>query len=238
MSDFIINSSQIAANFNKIKVHVSQSALASSHQSETVRLIAVSKNFTVEHIITAIEAGCIEFGENRVQEAESKWLHLKALYPHIKLHLIGHLQTNKVKRAVSLFDVIHSLDNENLAKELSKQMLKQKKDITILVQVNLGNESQKRGISSADLPEFMHTITHQYKIAVSGLMCIPPVHTNASYYFNQLRSLAKQLIKEQISTNLKLSMGMSGDYQAAILAGADYVRIGRAIFGSRDNKLL
>jgi PLP dependent protein len=235
MQDPVINASQIVESFNKVKIHVSHSALASDRQPEQVSLIAVSKHFSVQHIVAAINAGCIEFGENRVQEAENKWLDLKGLYPHIKLHLIGHLQTNKVKRAVSLFDVIHSLDNENLAKELAKQILNQQKDVQILVQVNLGDEPQKRGISPADLKEFMQLVTQQYQLKVSGLMCIPPVHADAKYSFNQLSSLAGELAGSGIATDLKLSMGMSGDYQAAILAGADYVRIGSAIFGSRSN---
>ena len=190
-------------------------------------IIAVSKTFPVKDIMPLIEYGHIHFGENKIQEAMNKWTDLKSNFPNIKLHLIGKLQTNKVKFAVKLFDYIHSDDNEKLAKKISEEQKKQNKKIKIFIQVNIGNEKQKSGISKENLKNFYY-FCKDLELDVIGLMCIPPLNTNSKYFFEEMYDLNTNL-------NLKdLSMGMTSDYIEAAKNSATYLRIGSKIFGSRN----
>ena len=190
-------------------------------------IIAVSKTFPVKDIMPLIEYGHIHFGENKIQEAMNKWTDLKSNFPDIKLHLIGKLQTNKVKFAVKLFDYIHSVDNEKLAKKISEEQKKQNKKIKIFIQVNIGNEKQKSGISKENLKNFYY-FCKDLELDVIGLMCIPPLNTNSKSYFEEMYDLNTDL-------NLKdLSLGMTSDYIEATKNSASYLRIGSKIFGSRN----
>ena len=191
-----------------------------------IKIIAVSKTFCLEKISPLIDYGHLDYGENKVQEAFEKWSEIKAKKPDIKLHLIGGLQTNKVKFAISLFDYIHSLDSTKLAKKIADEELKQSKKIKIFIQVNLGNEEQKSGIRLEKLDE-LYKYAIKLNLNIIGLMCVPPVSEDASLYFNQLKLHNKRLgLKE-------LSMGMSGDFIKAIENDATFIRVGSNIFGSR-----
>ena len=189
-------------------------------------IIAVSKTFKEEHILPLLEHGHLHFGENKIQESIDKWSSLKKKYPKIYLHFIGKLQTNKVKLAVNLFDYIHSLDNIKLAKKISDEQVKQKKKIKIFIQVNLGNEEQKSGISKENLYSFLDH-SKKLDLDIIGLMCIPPINESPDKYFQELRDLNLKL-------NLSdLSMGMSSDYLKAVENSATFIRIGSNIFGER-----
>lgn len=194
---------------------------------ESVRLIAVSKTKPVTEIEPALAAGQIDFGENYVQEAQAKWPELKLRYPKTRLHMIGPLQSNKAREAVALFDAIHSLDRESLAKELAKEIAKAGRSPELLVQVNTGEEPQKGGVAPQDLDGFLSLVRDRYGLVISGLMCIPPAEHQPSPHFALLAKLAR---RHGLS---ELSMGMSADYEAAIQLGATYVRVGSAIFGAR-----
>ena len=196
-------------------------------QSESPKIIAVSKTFPIEKIFPLIEGGHIDFGENKVQETLDKWKVIKTKYNHIKLHLIGKLQTNKVKFAVNIFDYIHSVDNEKLANKISSEIKKSKKKIKIFIQVNIGREKQKSGINVENLENF-YNHCKKLDLDVVGLMCIPPVDENSEKYFKEMESLNKELkLKE-------LSMGMSDDYLKAINYSSTFLRIGTSIFGKRS----
>lgn len=192
-----------------------------------VKIVAVSKTIASENIITAIENNCQIFGENYVSEATAKWPALKLKYPNIRLHFIGHLQSNKAKNVVDLFDCIESVDSPKLAKEIAKQLQKINKKIDIFIQVNIGSESQKSGIEIAKLPELIKYCQSLPELNLLGLMAIPPANQNPSPFFALLAKLAKE-------HNLNcLSMGMSSDYEQAIALQANYIRLGTAIFGER-----
>ena len=197
-----------------------------------VQLIAVSKTFEAEHIAPVIAAGQRLFGENRVQEAKGKWPTLREGRPDIELHLIGPLQSNKVREALALFDVIQTLDRESLAKELAKEIARGVAEggrpaPRLLVQVNTGEEPQKAGVTPAELPELLRLCRDELKLDIAGLMCIPPVEEEPAIHFAFLAKLAAE-------QGLKgLSMGMSDDYETAVAFGATYVRVGSAIFGHR-----
>lgn len=191
------------------------------------RLIAVSKVQPKERVVTALEAGHREFGENRVQEAEERWTDLKADYPDVRLSLIGSLQTNKAAKAVELFDEIQSVDRAKLARALAKEMDKQGKPLPVYLQVNTGAEEQKGGVLASEL-EALHQECLSLGLNVVGLMCIPPAGDDPSLHFALLKKFAKNLGLE------KLSMGMSGDYALAAAMGATDIRVGTAIFGERD----
>ena len=217
----------IAENINLIRSKINQAAKSHLRNPSIINLVAVSKNFGITEIEEAINSGCNIFGENKVTEAKEKWPKLKEKYPEIKLHLIGHLQSNKAKDAVKLFDVIESLDSEKLAKILAMEMTKQNKFLEIFVQINLGEEEQKSGISPQDADQFIKKVINDYKLNVTGVMGIPPANENPALYFALLTTIAKR-------NNLKnISMGMSGDYETAIALGANFVRVGSAIFGTR-----
>jgi len=191
-----------------------------------VTLIAVSKTRDAEAILPLIQAGQRVFGENRVQEAESKWPALREAYPDIELHLIGQLQSNKAEEAVALFDVIHSLDRPSLLTALAKAMDKTGRRVPCFVQVNIGDEAQKGGCPINELPAFLAAV-RAANVPLAGLMCIPPADTEAAPFFALLAKLAKD------HDLTGLSMGMSGDYETAIMLGATHIRVGTALFGGR-----
>ena len=191
------------------------------------KIIAVSKTFNMDKIAPLIDYGHIDFGENKVQEAVDKWTAVKEKNKIIKLHMIGKLQTNKVKFAVKIFDYIHSVDSEKLAKKIADEQLKFGKNIKVFIQVNLGNESQKSGIDK-DQVENLITYCSQIKLSVIGLMCIPPINLDPLYFFKQMREL------NQFFNFNELSMGMSSDYLIATNNSATYLRIGSSIFGQRS----
>jgi len=191
-------------------------------------IIAVSKTFQILDIIPLIKYGHIHYGENKVQEAMEKWQGTKKEFKNIKLHMIGKLQTNKVKYVIPLFDYIHSLDNLKLAEKISKEQIKKNKIINLFIQINIGNEKQKNGILIEELDNFYKTCTQDLGLKVIGLMCLPPNEKKSSIYFHKMQQLAEKL-------NLKeISMGMSSDYLEAINFQATYLRIGTKIFGNRN----
>ncbi|MGY8985087.1 MAG: YggS family pyridoxal phosphate-dependent enzyme [Sphingomonadales bacterium] len=192
------------------------------------KLVAVSKTHPIETIKKALEFGHRAFGENRIQEANSKWVELKKQYQGIELHLIGSLQTNKVSTAVELFDVIETLDRFKLAKALKIEMDKQNRDVQLLIQVNTGGEEQKGGVLPKDLDALMIYCKEDLGLFIKGLMCIPPVNAEPSMHFALLYKLAK---KYGLTS---LSMGMSGDYDVAIQFGATHIRVGTGVFGNRS----
>ena len=210
----------IIKNFQNIK---------SSINNSNVNIIAVSKTFSFETISPLVDFGHLHFGENKVQEAQSKWLKLKNEKPNLQLHMVGKLQSNKAKVAVKLFDFIHSVDNEKLAIELAKYENLLNKKNKYFIQVNIGNESQKSGIHIDKLFDF-YFFCKRISLNIIGLMCVPPNDKNSKKYFIELSKLNKFLKLDQIS------MGMSGDYLDAIQCGSTFVRIGSAIFGDRVTK--
>ena len=190
------------------------------------KIIAVSKTFKIDHISPVIEYGHIDYGENKVQEAIEKWSEIKIKNNKIKLHLIGKLQTNKVKFAIKLFDYIHSLDSEKLAKKISEEQFKQNLKPKIFIQINIGNESQKSGILKKDLIDF-YDFSKKLGLDIVGTMCLPPMDEDSSKYFSEMKDL-----NQKINLN-EISMGMSGDYLNAIESRSTYLRIGSNIFGQR-----
>ena len=191
------------------------------------KVIAVSKTFSLDKILPLIDYGHLDYGENKVQEAIEKWSDIKLTKKELKLHLIGKLQTNKVKQAIKIFDYIHSVDSEKLAKKIADEEDKQGKKIKIFIQVNIGDENQKSGINKNQLSDF-YQFCKTLKLNVVGLMCIPPFDQDSKKYFEEMSVLNKKL-------NLNdLSMGMSSDYLEAINYSATYLRIGSSIFGNRN----
>ena len=195
---------------------------------QKTKIIAVSKTFPAENIVPLLDYGHREFGENKVQEALQKWPNLKAQYKNTNLHMIGKLQTNKVKFLFPHFDYVHSLDSIKLAEKISKAELKYKKKLKIFIQVNLGNEENKNGISISELSSLYEQSIKKFNLNIIGLMCIPPKDGFASNYFKELKNLNKELDLNE------LSMGMSQDYLDAANVGATYLRIGSEIFGYRS----
>ena len=196
-------------------------------KSDSPNIIAVSKTFAMDKINPLIESGHLDFGENKVQEALDKWSDIKLKNNNIKLHLIGKLQTNKVKHAVKIFDYIHSVDNEKLAKKISDELNKNQRNIKIFLQVNIGKENQKSGVDVDNL-ENLFLYCKKINLEVIGLMCIPPVGIDSKEYFKKMRDLTKNLMLKD------LSMGMSSDYLKAIEYSSTYLRIGSSIFGARS----
>jgi pyridoxal phosphate enzyme (YggS family) len=219
----------VANNLALINKKIEASLEGANRQKHDVNLIAVSKVQPVEKIEAALVEGHRIFGENRIQEAAFKWPALKIKYPDAKLHLIGPLQTNKVKDAIMLFDVIETLDRLKLAEEIKKQSVKKGSDITCYVQVNTGEEQQKAGVFPAEAEEFVQYCQKTVGLNITGLMCIPPVSEEPALHFSLLGEIAGRL-------NLPiLSMGMSDDFETAIAFGATHVRIGSSIFGKRES---
>ncbi|MBY0280881.1 MAG: YggS family pyridoxal phosphate-dependent enzyme [Alphaproteobacteria bacterium] len=191
------------------------------------QLMAVSKGQGIEKILPLLKVGQTLFGENRVQEAEDKWPSLKENYPNIAVHLIGPLQTNKVKQALGLFNCIQSVDNQRLADKLKQEMSRMNLNTPLMIQLNLGNEPQKRGVSLSDADDFINYCKHELKLSIIGLMGIPPLEKDPVPYFRNLIALADQHNLPQ------RSMGMSLDYDKAIKCGSTLIRIGAALFGPR-----
>ena len=191
------------------------------------KVIAVSKTFSLDKILPLIDYGHLDYGENKVQEAIEKWSDIKLTKKELKLHLIGKLQTNKVKQAIKIFDYIHSVDSEKLAKKIADEETKQGKKIKIFIQVNIGNEEQKSGVNKSSVYE-LYSYCKAINLNVIGLMCIPPLDKSSDIFFKEMSTLNKNLNLDE------LSMGMSADYLDAIKNSATYVRIGSNIFGERS----
>ena len=194
---------------------------------DNLKIIAVSKTFSIDQILPLIKHGHSDYGENKVQEAINKWSDVKLEYSDIKLHLIGKLQSNKTKLAVKLFDYIHSVDSEKIAKKIAEEELKQNKKVKIFIQVNIGDENQKSGIIKKNLNEF-YSYCKELELDIIGLMCIPPANIDPKFFFQEMKLLTKKLDLPE------LSMGMSSDYLEAAKNSATYLRIGSKIFGNRD----
>ncbi|MFC5069627.1 YggS family pyridoxal phosphate-dependent enzyme [Flaviflagellibacter deserti] len=215
-----------AERLNDVRNAIARAAKSARREATDVILVAVSKTFDAEHIEPVLQAGQTVFGENRVQEAAEKWPALRAKYPDTKVHLIGPLQSNKAREAVTLFDVIHSVDRRKIAETLMAEMEKQKRFLPVFLQINTGEEPQKAGVAPLEADAFI-AFCRDLGLTVEGLMCIPPAEENPAPHFALLEKIARR-------NGLKgLSMGMSGDFETAIAHGATYVRVGSAIFGAR-----
>ena len=207
---------KIKSNINKLK------------NKDRIKIVAISKTFSLDHIKPLIDYGHLHYGENKVQEAEMKWKVIRKEKPNLKLHMVGKLQSNKAKKAVEVFDYIHSLDSQKLADILSKCQTEINKSINYFIQVNIGKEQQKSGIPYNEVDAFFNYCTKEKKMNVLGLMIIPPNDSNTDKYFKNISELNASLdLKE-------LSMGMSSDYMTAIKYRATYLRIGSSIFGKRN----
>jgi pyridoxal phosphate enzyme (YggS family) len=217
-----------AERLDKIRKRIAAAAREAGRPPEDVTLIAVSKTFGADDIVPVLDAGQRVFGENRVQETKGKWPALRDEYPGIELHLIGPLQSNKVKEAVALFDAIHTLDRPKIARLVSEEMAEQGRRPKLFIQVNTGNEPQKSGVVPAEAEALYIKCGAEFGLAVEGLMCLPPVDEPPEPHFALLAKLAADL---GLSS---LSMGMSADFEAAIRLGATHVRVGSAIFGERN----
>ena len=214
-------------NLLKISENVKANLSTDANLSKIPNIIAVSKTFKIEHIKPLIDYGHIHYGENKVQEAQEKWTNVKENNKNIKLHLIGRLQSNKVKLALKLFDYIHSLDSKKLADKISYQLKEQNLNTKLFIQVNIGDEDQKSGIPKNEILDF-YNYCKSINLNILGLMCIPPIDKDSKYYFKEMNILNKKLdLKE-------LSMGMSSDYLNAIENNSTYIRVGSSIFGQRN----
>ena len=212
--------STIIERYNKIKSFI-------DNNNYKANIVAISKTFDLPQIKPLIEFGHLHFGENKVQEAEKKWKELKKSKNDLKLHMIGRLQSNKAKKAVELFDYIHSLDSEKLAKELCKRQKEKGKNLGYFIQINLGSEEQKGGVEINDIKSFQNYCIKELNLSILGLMAIPPNDSQPEKYFRQISEINRQFNFQQ------LSIGMSNDYLLAIRYGATFIRVGSAIFGSR-----
>ena len=206
---------------NNIKIYLEKLNIKNNPKT-----IAVSKTFKIEKILPLIEHGHLDFGENKVQEAVEKWTEIKKSHSSIKLHMIGKLQTNKVKFAVQLFDYIHSVDNEKLAKKIALEQSRINKKVKIFLQVNIGDENQKSGINKNEVEQLV-SVCKEISLNVVGLMCIPPINVDPENYFSEMNKLKKDLDLAE------LSMGMSSDYLKAVKHLSTYIRVGSSIFGQR-----
>ena len=207
---------------NSIKIHLNKLNIINNP-----KIVAVSKTFKIDKILPLIEHGHTDYGENKVQEALEKWTEIKRQNSKIKLHMVGKLQTNKVKFAVQLFDYIHSVDSEKLARKIAEEQNKMKKKIKIFLQVNIGDENQKSGINKNEVGQLV-SFSKEIGLNVIGLMCIPPVNSDPEGYFVEMKKLNEDLGLEE------LSMGMSSDYLIAAKNFSTYVRVGSSIFGQRS----
>ena len=208
---------------NKISKLVSEKQLKTNPE-----IIAVTKTFSLDKILPLIEIGHLHFGENKVNESLEKWSDVRTKYKNIKLHMIGSLQSNKVKKAVQIFDYLHSLDSDKLASKISKYENELGKKTKIFIQINIADESQKSGINLKEIHNFYNYCSKDLSLNIIGLMCLPPFGSNSIEYFKLLNDISKKI-------NLKeLSMGMSGDFENAVMHGATYLRLGTAILGKRN----
>ena len=210
----------VVKNFDLVKEEISNFKKAN--------IVAVSKTFPIGHILPLINHGHQHFGENKVQEAQEKWTSLKNDFPNLKLHLIGKLQTNKVKFALPLFDYIHSLDSIKLAEKISLEQKKKNFKPKIFIQINLGKENQKSGIDEDDLENFYQKCVTEYNLNIIGIMCLPPFDEDPIPFFKKMQNLSASLKLKEIS------MGMSNDYMDALRFKATYIRVGSKIFGNRS----
>ena len=210
----------IVKNFNLVKEEIKN--------FKNTNIVAVSKTFPISHILPLINHGHNHFGENKVQEAQEKWISIKNDFPQLKLHLIGKLQTNKVKFALPLFDYIHSLDSFKLAEKISAEQEKKNFKPKIFIQINLGKENQKSGIDEGDLLNFYQKCVSEYNLNIIGLMCLPPFDEDPIPFFKKMQNLSESLKLKEIS------MGMSNDYMDALKYNASYIRVGSKIFGNRS----
>ena len=217
---------QTVKNLIKIKEDVKSKLDNNQKKINELKIIAVSKTFKIDHIRPLIDHGHLDFGENKVQEAIQKWSQIKIENKNIKLHLIGRLQTNKVKSALKIFDYIHSLDSKKLADKIFQQQEEQSLKAKLFIQVNIGKEEQKSGVSENELFDF-YNYCKSLKLDILGLMCIPPFNEDSTKYFIRMRELSTK-----IGLN-ELSMGMSSDYLNAIENGSSFIRVGSNIFGQR-----
>ena len=208
---------------NKVKEIIDKKQLKTIPQ-----IVAVSKTFSLKEIIPLLQMGHSHFGENKIQEAENKWIDVKNKYQDLQLHMVGKLQSNKVKRAIKLFDYIHSLDNTKLAQKLCQYEKELNKKMKLFIQVNISGENQMSGISLNDLDKFHNYCTKKLSLHVIGLMSLPPINEDPRKYFKILKKKSEEL------SLTDLSMGMSADYEQAILNGSTYLRLGTAIFGERN----
>lgn len=225
---FYLHLMSIKENLTHIQTQITKVATPWNRAEQDINLLAVSKRQPQSKIQSALDAGHRQFAENRVQEAAEHWMNLKPHYPELKLHLIGALQTNKIKDALALFDVIHTVDREKLARKLGAELRAQNRSIPCFIQVNIGEEDQKSGITPNDLPDFLEFCQRDCALDIQGLMCIPPENEPAALYFALLQKMAH-------THNLpNLSMGMSADFEKAIPLGATHIRVGTGIFGQRD----
>ena len=214
-------------NLNYIQNQINSKILKLNINNYKPKIIAISKTFKISHILPLIEHGHVDFGENKVQEAIEKWTEIKNKNKNIKLHMVGRLQTNKVKFVLPLFDFIHSLDNLKLAKKISEEQKKYESKPKIFIQINIGNESQKSGIDKNQLSEFYNECIN-LGLNIIGTMCLPPINNNPDIYFSEMKKITNTL-----SLN-DMSMGMSEDYLKAVEYSSTYLRIGSKIFGSRS----
>ena len=215
-------------NLNLIKNKVNE-IVARKQLKTKPQIIAVAKTFPISKIMPLLELGHLHFGENKIQEAEEKWSDKKRDFKDLKLHMVGGLQSNKAKKAVQIFDYIHSLDNLRLAKKLHLAEEELNKHLKYFIQVNLGNEVQKSGVPKNDLEKFIQTLQKDFKLDVIGLMCLPPQNEKPEIYFKELKEFA---MKHNLN---HLSMGMSHDYLTALDFGSSFLRLGTCIFGERES---
>lgn len=211
-----------------IRSEIKELLIKNNSQHKDLNIIIVCKTFSMDKILPLIETGHVHFGENKVQEAELKWKEIKKKHLNVKLHMVGKLQTNKVKTALKIFDYIHSVDNYKLAEKIVKYEKELNKKIKTFVQVNIGEESQKNGINPKNINQFVNYCRNSLSLNIIGLMCLPPINKNPEKYFLYLNQLRNQ-------TDLcHLSMGMSNDYQIATKCGSTFLRIGSKILGERN----
>jgi len=218
---------EIIKNLESVKHKINEKVKIFQEKIKQPTIIAISKTFSLDQVNPLIEAGHIHFGENKVQEAEKKWDKILTNKYGLKLHMVGGLQSNKAKKAVEIFDYIHSLDNLRLAKKLHLAEQELNKNLKYFVQVNLKNETQKNGVLKNDLEKFIETLRRDFKLNIIGLMCLPPQNEKSEIYFKELKELA---IKHNFND---LSMGMSHDYLTALDFGSSFLRLGTCIFGER-----
>jgi pyridoxal phosphate enzyme (YggS family) len=223
-----LSANEAAERLSKIRAKMDDACDVAKRLHGSVKLVAVTKTFDADAVRPFLQTGQRIFGENRVQEAQGKWSQLRAEFPGIELHLIGPLQTNKVREAVQLFDVIETLDREKLAAELAREIARAGKAPKLFVQVNTGEEAQKTGIAPQDCVAFVKHCFDAYGLGIEGLMCIPPQDDPPGPHFALLNKLGKEADVKA------LSMGMSADFEEAIWLGATHVRVGSALFGNRD----
>ena len=211
-----------------IRSEIKELLIKNNSQHKDLNIIIVCKTFSIDKILPLIETGHVHFGENKVQEAELKWKEIKNKHLNVKLHMVGKLQTNKVKTALTIFDYIHSVDNYKLAKKIVRYEKELDKKIKTFVQVNIGEESQKNGINPKNINQFVNYCRNNLSLNIIGLMCLPPINENPEKYFLYLNQLRNQ------ADLCHLSMGMSNDYQIATKCGSTFLRIGSKILGERN----